>query len=57
MTVSSCSSSASNGGGFYLQNTGYTNILVTSSTIKNAVAYINGGFIYKTAGTTYVIDL
>lgn len=46
-----------NGGGLYISNSGYTNILINTGTIATPTAGLNGGFLYKTGGTTYSIDL
>lgn len=56
ITTTSTSSSG-NGGGFYLTNSGYTNMLINTGTISSSSAGVSGGFIYKQGGTTYSVDL
>lgn len=57
LTIGSTQTTQNSGGGFYLTNSGATVLAITTATISSAKAYVNGGFIYKTSGTTFDIQL
>ena len=56
-TLSHCSALTGNGGAIHLSNSGTTSVTINGGVLSYINAFLNGGLIYKTGGTSYTFTM